>query len=79
MISFRTPPPVVRPRILLLDHPQLDRQEVILASHGWYEWPAALCDHLRECGEWLLTLPDLPDQRLVRSFAISAINKPVRD
>ena len=52
------------------DHLPLNRQEAILARHGWDVRRSTLCDHLQRCGQLLKPLYDLMRQRLLRSFAV---------
>jgi transposase len=59
------------------DHLPLNRQESILARHGWDVRRSTLCDHLRRCGQLLKPLYDLMCQRLLRSFAIHADDTPL--
>jgi transposase len=59
------------------DHLPLNRQEAILARHGWDVRRSTLCDHLRRCGQLLKPLYDLMHQRLLQSFAIHADDTPL--
>src|SRR6478609_11440481 len=58
-------------------HLPLNRQEVILARHGWDVRRSRLCDHLQRCGQLLKPLYDLMRQRLLQSFAIHADDTPL--
>jgi transposase len=59
------------------DHLPLNRQEAILARHGWDVRRSTLCDHLQRCGQLLKPLYDLMRQRLLQSFAIHADDTPL--
>src|SRR5262245_22452189 len=50
------------------DHLPLNRQEAILARHGWDVRRSTLCDHLQKCGRLLKPLYDRMRQRLLQSF-----------
>jgi transposase len=59
------------------DHLPLNRQEAILARHGWDVRRSTLCDHLQKCGQLLKPLYDRMRQRLLQSFAIHADDTPL--
>jgi transposase len=59
------------------DHLPLNRQEAILARHGWDVRRSTLCDHLQKCGQLLQPLYDLMRRRLLQSFAIHADDTPL--
>jgi len=59
------------------DHLPLNRQEAILARHGWDVRRSTLCGHLQGCGQLLKPLYDLMRQRLLQSFAIHADDTPL--
>jgi transposase len=59
------------------DHLPLNRQEAILARHGWDVRRSTLCDHLQKCGQLLKPLYELMRQRLLQSFAIHADDTPL--
>jgi transposase len=59
------------------DHLPLNRQEAILARHGWNVRRSTLCDHLQKCGVLLTPLYDLMHRRLLQSFAIHADDTPL--
>jgi transposase len=59
------------------DHLPLNRQESILARHGWDVCRSTLCDHLQKCGVLLTPLYDLMHRRLLQSFAIHADDTPL--
>jgi transposase len=59
------------------DHLPLNRQESILARHGWDVCRSTLCDHLQRCGVLLTPLYDLMHRRLLQSFAIHADDTPL--
>jgi transposase/uncharacterized coiled-coil protein SlyX len=59
------------------DHLPLNRQEAILARHGWDVRRSTLCDHLQRCGQLLRPLYDRMRQRLLQSFAIHADDTPL--
>jgi transposase len=59
------------------DHLPLNRQEAILARHGWDVRRSTLCDHLQKCGQLLKPLYDLMHRRLLKSFAIQADDTPL--
>jgi len=61
----------------LCDHLPLNRQEAILARHGWDVRRSTLCDHLQRCGQLLKPLYDLMRRRLLQSFAIHADDTPL--
>jgi transposase len=61
----------------MCDHRPLNRQEAILARHGWDVRRSTLCDHLQRCGQLLNPLYDLMRQRLLQSFAIHADDTPL--
>src|SRR4051812_559259 len=60
-----------------VDHLPLNRQESILARHGWDVCRSTLCDHLQKCGVLLTPLYDLMHRRLLQSFAIHADDTPL--
>jgi hypothetical protein len=60
-----------------VDHLPLNRQESILARHGWDVRRSTRCDHLQKCGELLTPLYDLMHRRLLKSFAIHADDTPL--
>ena len=51
----------------MCDHLPLQRQEAMLARHGWDVRRSTLCDHLRRCGELLTPLYDAMRRRLLQS------------
>jgi hypothetical protein len=59
------------------DHLPLNRQEEILARHGWDVRRSTLCDHLQKCGQLLKPLYELMRERLLQSFAIHADDTPL--
>jgi transposase len=59
------------------DHLPLNRQEAILARHGWDVRRSTLCDHLQRCGQLLKPLYDRMRKRLLQSFAIHADDSPL--
>jgi transposase/uncharacterized coiled-coil protein SlyX len=59
------------------DHLPLNRQEAILARHGWDVRRSTLCDHLQKCGQLLRPLYDWMHQRLLQSFALHADDTPL--
>jgi transposase len=61
----------------MVDHLPLNRQESILARHGWDVCRSTLCDHLQKCGQLLMPLYDLMHRRLLQSFAIHADDTPL--
>jgi len=61
----------------IVDHLPLNRQESILARHGWDVRRSTLCDHLQKCGHLLTPLYDLMHRRLLQSFAIHADDTPL--
>lgn len=61
----------------VVDHLPLNRQESILARHGWDVCRSTLCDHLYKCGQLLTPLYDLMHRRLLQSFAIHADDSPL--
>ena len=61
----------------IVDHLPLNRQESILARHGWDVCRSTLCDHLKKCGELLTPLYDLMHRRLLQSYAIHADDTPL--
>jgi len=61
----------------ICDHLPLNRQESILARHGWDVRRSTLCDHLQKCGRLLTPLYDLMHRRLLQSFAIHADDTPL--
>ena len=60
-----------------IDHLPLNRQESILARHGWDVCRSTLCDHLMKCGQLLTPLYDLMHCRMLQSFAIHADDTPL--
>jgi transposase len=60
-----------------VDHLPLNRQESILARHGWDVCRSTLCDHLQKCGQLLTPLYDLMHRRMLQSFAIHADDTPL--
>ncbi|HEX3147564.1 MAG TPA: IS66 family transposase [Gemmataceae bacterium] len=61
----------------IVDHLPLNRQESILARHGWDVCRSTLCDHLQKCGILLTPLYDLMRRRLLQSFSIHADDTPL--
>ncbi len=61
----------------MCDHLPLNRQESILARHGWDVRRSTLCDHLEKCGLLLKPLYDLMHRRLLQSFAVHADDTPL--
>jgi transposase len=59
------------------DHLPLNRQETILARHGWDVRRSTLSDHLQKCGQLLRPLYDQMHRRLLQSFAIHADDTPL--
>jgi transposase len=59
------------------DHLPLNRQEAILARHGWDVRRSTLCDHLQKCGGLLTPRYDQVHRRLLQSFAIHADDTPL--
>ncbi len=59
------------------DHLPLNRQESILARHGWDVRRSTLCDQLQKCGLLLTPLYELMHRRLLRSFAMHADDTPL--
>lgn len=61
----------------IVDHLPLNRQETILARHGWDVRRSTLCDHLQNCGHLLTPLYEAMHRRLLQSFAIHADDTPL--
>ena len=61
----------------IIDHLPLNRQESMLARHGWDVCRSTLCDHLQKCGQLLTPLYVLMHRRLLQSFAIHADDTPL--
>jgi transposase len=61
----------------MCDHLPLNRQEAILARHGWDVRRSTLCDQLQKCGQLLKPLYDRLRQRLLHSFAIHTDDTPL--
>ena len=59
------------------DHLPLNRQESILARHGWDVRRSTLCDQLQKCGLLLTPLYESMQRRLLQSFAIHADDTPL--
>jgi transposase len=59
------------------DHLPLNRQEAILARHGWDVRRSTLCDQLQRCGRLLTPVYDSMRRRLLRSFAVHADDTPL--